>query len=240
MSKKVILITGGSKGLGAEFVKKLASADAYIIYYTYSDPASECASTGNTIPVRCDQRNADDIAGCMKKILEEQGKIDVLVNNACPPFMPHDFLETDWSMFQDILDVNVKGAYLFSLESARAMKRQGGGRIINVLSSYVLGVPPEKLSFYVTAKYALEGLSKAMAVEFCKYGIAVNMMSPGLMTTRLTEYLPARYIEAYKQKHPMKRLTTPEDVAEVLDFLVSDGAQFLTGVNIPVTGGETF
>jgi 3-oxoacyl-[acyl-carrier protein] reductase len=238
--KRIILITGGSRGLGRGFVERLSLSDDHIIYYTYSDPATQNEESAKVIPVLCDQRNEAEITDCVNKIKTEQGRIDVLVNNACPCFKPCDFLETDWAMFKDLIDVNVKGTFLFSREAAELMKSQGSGKIINILTSYVINVPPEKLSFYITAKYALLGLSKAMAVELCKYGITVNTISPGMMATRLTEYLPARYMEAYRLKHPMKKITTAEDVAGVLDFLISDSAGFLNGVNIPVNGGEAF
>jgi 3-oxoacyl-[acyl-carrier protein] reductase len=240
MNDKVILITGGSRGLGAECVKSLSFSGDNIIYYTYSDLSAIYQPCVTATPIRCDQKNESEVIDCVSGIISAQGKIDVLVNNACPGFKPCELQVTDWGMFQEILDVNVKGAYLFSREAARSMMKSGNGRIINILSSYVLGVPPEKLSFYITAKYALTGLSKAMAAELCKYGITVNMISPGMMKTQLTDYLPARYLEAYQQKHPMKRMTSTADVAEVLKFLISDGAQFLNGVNIPVNGGEVF
>lgn len=241
MNNKVIVITGGSKGLGAEFVKSLSITEANAVYFTYSDTSTDFQAYDNVTPIFCNQKFENEIIDCVAKILNEQGKIDVLVNNACSGFSPCDFLDTDWRMFQDIIDVNVKGAYFFTREVSRSMKQQGrSGRIINILSSYIINVPPEKLSFYITAKYALAGLSKASAVELGKYGITVNMISPGLMATQLTDYLPARYFEAYKLKHPMKRMTATSDVAEVLRFLISDGSQFLNGVNIPVNGGDAF
>jgi 3-oxoacyl-[acyl-carrier protein] reductase len=221
-------------------VKNLSLSEDNAVYFTYSDASAGLQPYGTVTPVLCNQKNEDDISACVTRIAEEQGRIDVLVNNACSGFLPCDFLDTDWSRFQELIDVNVKGAYLFTREAAKLMKQQGRGRIINILSSYVLNVPPEKLSFYITAKYALAGLSKATAVELCKYGITVNTISPGLMATQLTNYLPTKYFEAYKLRHPMKRITTTGDVAEVLDFLMSDGSGFLNGVNIPVNGGEAF
>lgn len=192
------------------------------------------------IPVLCNQKNEDEIINCISEIESQHGRIDVLVNNACSSFKPCDLLSSDWQSFQEIIDVNIKGSYIFTRETSKIMKNQGGGKIINILSAYVLNVPPEKISFYITAKYALLGLSKASATELCKYGITVNMISPGLMSTQLSSYLPKKYIEVYNQKHPMKRMTTTSDVAEVLKFLISEGSDFLNGVNIPVNGGETF
>lgn len=241
MGKKVILITGGSSGLGAKFVETLAEDENNCVYFTHPEPPEKITpAKAGVFAIRCDQRNEAEIEHCISTIILDQGQIDVLVNNACSSFKPCNFLSSDWTLFQDLLDVNVKGSYVFIREAAKIMKEQGQGRIINILSSYVLNVPPEKLSFYITAKYALLGLSKAAAAELCKYGITVNMLSPGLMSTQLTSYLPAKYLEVSGQKHPMKRLTTTEDVAGVLKFLISEDAKFLNGVNIPVNGGETF
>jgi 3-oxoacyl-[acyl-carrier protein] reductase len=244
LRKRVILITGGSSGLGAKFVEALSASDENIIYFTHTKTTEKLKEimpvSENTIPVQCDQRNENEITNCVTRVISEQERIDVLVNNACSSFKPCDFLSSDWGLFQDIIDVNVKGSYIFTKEVSKVMKIQGSGKIINILSSYVINVPPEKLSFYITAKYALLGLSKAAAAELCKYGITVNMISPGLMSTPLSSYLPRKYLEVYSQTHPMKRMTTTSDVANVLKFLITDGSNFLNGVNIPVNGGESY
>ncbi len=242
--KGIILITGGSRGLGSRFVERLAAEKDRMIYFTYNTSVDKAAALeerfGNVTGVKCDQSNDKDILDCVSKIESEQGGVDILVNNACPSFKPVDFLNTDWKMFQDIIDVDVKGSYLFSRECGKIMKKQGSGKIINILSSTIVNLPPKKLSFYVTAKHALLGLSKVTAVELCKCGITVNMISPGLMDTDLSAYLPKKYIEMFIDKHPMKRITTTDDVADALEFLISDKAQFINGVNIPVNGGESF
>lgn len=243
MPYKVILITGGSSGLGAKLVET-QSKDGNHVYFTHIEPSDKLCdanvANSNITPVRCDQRIDSDIINCVSQIESEHKKIDVLINNACSAFMPFEFLLSEWDQFQDIIDVNVKGSYLFTREVSKIMKRQGQGKIVNILSTYVLNVPPEKIAFYITAKYALLGLSKATATELGKYGITVNMISPGLMSTPLSSYLPRKYLEIYGQKHPMKRMTTTDDVAEVVRFLISDGSNFLSGVNIPVNGGEAF
>ena len=190
--------------------------------------------------MKCDQRDEEQIQKCIYEIAETQGRLDILVNNACSPFNPSDIFSTGWDKFQNILDVNVKGAFLFIREVSKIMKTQGQGRIINILSSYILGMPPEKLSFYVTAKYALLGLTRSAASELIQYGIAVNAVSPGLMVTDLSSYLPEKYLEIYRKFHPMKKMTETSDVANIVEFLVSDNANFLNGINIPVNGGEMF
>ncbi len=242
MMPKVILVTGGSRGLGEKIVERLSSCRTNKVYYTYSCEGSPgtLPQNNNVTAVKCDQRDEVRINGCVSDILSAEGRLDVLVNNACPSFLPCDFLTSEWDMFQDLLDVNLRGSYLFSREAAKIMKLQGEGRIVNILTSFVLNVPPGKIPHYITAKYALLGLSKALAAELCKFGITVNMVSPGLMRTSLSSYLPSKYMEVAAARNPMKRLTTTEDAAKIVEFLLSENAQFLNGANIPVNGGESF
>ncbi|MCR4436845.1 MAG: SDR family oxidoreductase [Clostridiales bacterium] len=244
MGGKVILITGGSRGLGSKLVKRLSAENENTVYFTYLNSekkAAELAAQFNNVTaLKCDQRSESQIIDCVSKIDSLHGRLDVLVNNACNSFKPCELLSTDWAAFQDCFDVNVKGAYFFTREAAKIMKRQGAGKIINVLSSYVLNVPPEKLSFYITAKYALLGISRAAAVELGKWGVTVNMISPGLMATDLSGHLPKKYFDMQAQKHPMKRMASTDDAADVVEFLISDKAKFLNGTNIPVNGGEVF
>ena len=242
MISRVILVTGGSRGLGEKIVERLSSNGTYKVYYSYSREGLSGPSSqhNNVTAVRCDQRDETQVKDCVSDIFSREGRLDVLVNNACPSFMHCDFLTSEWDMFQDLIDVNVRGSFLFSREVSKIMKLQGEGRIINILTSFVLNVPPEKIPHYITAKYALLGLSKALAAELCKSGITVNMVSPGLMRTSLSSWLPPKYMEAAAAKNPMKRLTSTEDAAKAVEFLISENARFLNGVNIPVNGGESF
>ena len=242
--KNVILITGGSRGLGAKFVERLASTGENLIYFTYSNSYTESMELVSKFEgvkaIKCEQRDEEQIKNCISKIVSECGRVDVLVNNACSTFKPLNFIDTEWTKFQDLLDVNVKGSFYFMRETAKIMKEQGRGKIINILSSYVLSIPPEKIPFYITAKHALLGLSKSAAAELVKFGITFNMISPSLMATDLSSYLPKKYLELYSQKHPMKKMVSTEDVADALEFLISNKSQFMNGVNLPVNGGEAF
>ena len=241
MSEKVMLITGGSRGLGKKIVERLSANKANKVYYTFAHAEKDGGGDAeNTTAVRCDQNDERQIIDCVSNIMRTDGRLDVLVNNACPPFRPCEFLLSEWKMFQDLIDVNVRGAYIFSREAAKIMKPQEHGKIINILTSYILNIPPEKIPHYITAKYALWGLSKALASELGRFGITVNMVSPGLMDTDLSGYLPRRYLEACAARHPMKRLTTTDDAAKVVEFLASGMSEFLNGVNIPVNGGDNF
>ncbi len=241
---KIILVTGGSRGLGAEIVKKLAQNKNHCIYLTYlksREKAEKLAfEHANVNAVKCDQKDDGAVKKTIETILLKNNKLDVLINNACPSFRPCDFINTRWEDFQEILDVNLMGAYLFSREAASIMKEYKNGKIINILSDYVINAPPSKISHYITSKYALMGLSKACAAELSKYGIRVNMISPGIMKTDMTGHMPKKYFEYLEHNHPLKRLTTTADAASVVEFLISENSAFLNGTNIVVNGGERF
>src|SRR5262249_19544334 len=110
---------------------------------------------------------------------------------------------------------------------------------VNVLTTYTLGLPPAKLSAYVTSKYALLGLTRSMAVEFVRYGVRVNAVSPGVTRTEFIADLPERFIEQMEAGLPMERIATPQEVASVICFLLSPEASYMTGVNVPVSGGQS-
>jgi 3-oxoacyl-[acyl-carrier protein] reductase len=118
------------------------------------------------------------------------------------------------------------------------LKTEGGGAIVNILSQVVDGSPPGRMASYVTAKYALHGLSKALAIEWAEDHIRVNTVSPGLVQTDLTQHIPERIIKMEASRTPLKRIAHPSDVARAAAFLLSEESTFLTGVNISVTGGQ--
>lgn len=229
MEKKVFLITGGSRGLGKKVVERLALNKEHMICFTYlnsQDAALQLARETGAFSLQCNQQNGDEVQDTVRKISSTFGKIDVLINNACPAFTPTDFLNSDSDHFKSLLDIHVMGAYFFSRETSPLMRDRHSGKIINILSSYVFNLPPKKIAHYITAKYALMGLSKALAVELIPYGITVNMISPGLMATDLSKYLPRKYLEVYSANHPMGRMASTDDAADILEFLISDQADF--------------
>mgnify|MGYP001614193427 FL=1 len=117
------------------------------------------------------------------------------------------------------------------------IKKQSRTKIVVLLTECCFGQPPNGMADYVSAKYALEGFSKSLAVELARYNCTVNMVSPGVMKTPLTAMLPDKLFELLAMQNPLKKLATPDDVAGVVEFLISDAADYLNGVNIPVNGG---
>lgn len=234
-----IIITGGSGGIGAALVRRLA-ADGHRVVFTFcrrQDDAERLAQETGAQAVHYDQSSAASVAALTGLI--RKGRFEALVNNAAVPAPRQLLLKTDVEMFLDYQLTALRG--VFELSNAFAgQARDGGtpGAIVNVLSSVTLGMPPPKQSAYVTSKHALLGLTRSMAVEFVRYGVRVNAVSPGMTRTSFNADLPERFIEQLEASLPMTRLATPQEVAATIRFLISADAAYITGANLPVSGGQ--
>lgn len=167
------------------------------------------------------------------------GEFGALVNNAFR-LSPRQLLsKIDVDEFIAYQSVAVGSVlHLCRAFTEQARRRGTGGAIVNVLTSLTLGMPPAKMATYVTSKHALLGLTRAMAVEFIRYGVRVNAVSPGMTRTPFITDLPERFIEAVEKRLPMERLATAEEVAAVIYFLLSENSSYMNGVNVPISGGE--
>ena len=168
----------------------------------------------------------------------ELGEPTILVNAASGPLELRSATDLEWSDYLQHLEFQVRAVASISRAVHPFMKRAGGGSIVNVLSQVTGNSPAPRMADYVTAKYALLGLSKALAVEWANDRIRVNMVSPGLVQTELTQHYHDKVFKMEAARNPLRRLATPDDVARSVAFLVGDEASYLTGVNLFVTGGQ--
>ncbi len=146
------------------------------------------------------------------------------------------FLETPWSKVQEDIDVMVKGAFLLMQGVLPLFIEQGGGKVVNV-STLATEVPPAMHSKYVIAKSALVGLTRAVAVEYAAQNVQVNLVAPSLIETDFTRGFSSVELARMKSTSPMKRLATPQDVADAIVFLASPRSAYTTGQQLMVTGG---
>lgn len=244
---KIILITGGNSGIGAASAKLLAENGAKVII-NHRDSHNSASSIASEInqhdknaawTIKSDVSDEAQVQEMIRAILKKYGKIDVLINNAGAKIFPKSVNETDWKEIQKHIEITLKGAYNVIKCVLPGMIERKDGNIINIVSTYTIGMPPPKLMPYVTAKYALEGFSKSLAAELGIHGIRVNMVSPGMTKTGFIGHLPEKLLELIAAQTPLRRIATPEDIAKTVLFLASSNSSYLTGVNIPVCGGYT-
>lgn len=241
--KRVVVVTGGSRGIGRAVGIRMADADTKI-YFNYSASVSADAEEterlveaagGSAQAVRVDVGSREDVQGFVTQVVEESGRVDVLVNNAgiTADGLLVRMKEQDWDR---VLDINLKGAFHCIQAVAKTMMKQRSGRIINMAS--VVGVMGNAgQANYVASKAGLIGLTKTVARELAPRGITVNAVAPGFIETSMTAELSEKVKEAMLAQVPLARMGQPEDVAEAVAFLASEEASYITGQVIHINGG---
>lgn len=245
LKDKVALVTGGSRGLGKMICLGLAAEGAEVAVNYRRNPekaAAVVAQIRGTYGVRASAVPADvakeaDVIEMFRRIEEEFGPVDVLVNNAavCPTCQVKDMTEQEWS---HTLRVNLTGTFLTSREMVRRLLATGrAGRIVNVSSQAAFRGSTTGHAPYDASKGGMVSLTVSLAREVAPHGIAVNAVAPGMMHTEMT----ARTLEADKEKYlariPLRRIGEPAEIAGVIVFLASDRASYMTGATVDVSGG---
>jgi 3-oxoacyl-[acyl-carrier protein] reductase len=243
LSGRTALVTGGSRGIGRAIAAMLAAHGARVwVNYNRSEGAARAlaaeieADGGLCTLVKADVTRGEDIARMIETVTAA-GDLDILVNNAGPKIRSAAFEELVWSDMQSAFD-EIVGSVFQVTQTALPSLRRSRGRIVNVLTSAVMGRTAYNWLPYVAAKSALLGLSKNLAQELGSSGVRVNMISPSLTDTDLVANVPERMRQMMVSRTPLRRLATAEDVAGGVLFLVSPYSDFITGENLLVTGGD--
>ncbi|MCF6312311.1 MAG: SDR family oxidoreductase [Verrucomicrobiales bacterium] len=242
--RRVALVTGGSRGIGASVAKTLGKAgiDVALIYHQSKDASSAVIKEIKTnekakaIAVQADLTDAEQTKSMLAEVSEQLGAPDIVIHAATPPLSFKNITELTREDFQDYLNVYLMAAHDLVQHTSPSMSKNHFGRYV-FLGTSALFHPAKKMAAYTTAKYALLGYMRSLAFELGSSGITSNMISPSMAVTDLTEEVPARLKEMEAAKSSLRRLVTPEDIAETCSFLVSDAGAYLNGVNMPLTGG---
>lgn len=234
---KTVLITGGSRGIGRAMVE-LFSENGYKVAFTYKNSENEAktlAERTNAFAIQADSASESDVMRAVALATERLGQIDCLINNAGVSSFSlfTDIKLDDW---EKMLSINLTGAFLYTREALRGMISRKCGRIINIASVWgIVGSSCEVA--YSTTKAALIGMTKALAKEVGPSGITVNAIAPGVIDTDMNRVLTSADMQTLKEETPLGRIGLPEDVASAALYLASDGAAFITGEVINVSGG---
>lgn len=241
---RVILVTGGSRGIGAATATLLAlKGHAIVVNYLMAD--SEALDLvnkitevgGRIIAVKGDIACEVDVANLYKIAEDKFGPVQAVVHCASPSPIPQPFDSLDWQTFQKHIDTQIQGAFNCAKYALPKMTASGTGAFVFLSSIFADGLPPSQQTAYVTVKAGLAAMARSLAVEYGPKGIRVNIVSPGMTQTEMISRIPEKVKMLTKMNTPLRRLADAEDVAATIDFLLSSAAKHITGENIRVCGG---
>jgi NAD(P)-dependent dehydrogenase (short-subunit alcohol dehydrogenase family) len=242
LESKVAMVTGASKGVGKGIALELARAGANIVVNYNTDSAGADATLGEiraigreAVAVQANVGSASDVDRMFRKALETFPRLDILVNNAgvqtWKPLL--DLTEAEWDR---TIDTNLKGCFLCTQRAARHMRKNGGGRIVNIGSGCNKVAFPNLVD-YTASKGGIEMLTKSAAVELGRFQITVNCVAPGAVEIERTKNESGDYAGTWAKLTPLGRVGQPSDVGRAVVFLASPAAEFITGQTIWVDGG---
>ncbi|MFQ3353953.1 MAG: NAD(P)-dependent dehydrogenase (short-subunit alcohol dehydrogenase family) [Porticoccaceae bacterium] len=238
---KVVLITGAGSGLGYACAVAFANAGAKLAITDISQNSLDKAvvalqdNGAEVLGLLNDASDSADVNILLDMIVTRFGRLDIAVNNAGTATPLQEFHEVSEAEFDRVIAVNLKGVWLCMQAEIRQMLKQGGGRIVNMASATSRNTYPNA-SPYVTSKFAVAGLTRTVAVEYAERDIRINAICPGNVATPLVVSL-VEDLSVLATKHAIKRLGTPEEVANGVMFLASDLSSFSTGSMLEVDGG---
>jgi len=243
---KVAVVTGARRGMGRTHALALAQAGAKVVVSDISE--ADCQSVvkeiekegGEALAVECNVTKKKDIDEMIQVALEKWGKIDILVNNAgIVQFKP--FLELTEEEWDRTLDINLKGYFLCTQAAAKEMAKQKSGVIVNIASVAMgqVGIGFPSIAHYCASKGGIVAMTEALAVELAPLNIRVNTVSPGMIETPMIEPVKQdkKMTEAMLARIPMRRAGKPEEISNLVVFLASDAASYITGATVVADGG---
>ncbi len=231
---RVVLVTGGNRGIGLACALAFAEQGDRVAVTCRGEVPEEVTAAGLTA-VRCDVTDSEQVDGAFAQVEELLGPVEVLVANAG---ITRDGLVLRMSDddFAEVLDANLTGAFRVARRAVRSMMRARWGRIV-LISSIAGRIGQTGQANYAASKAGLVGLARSLAKEFASRSVTVNVVAPGPILTDMLAALPEEQQASYAEAVPLGRLGQPSEVADVVRFLASDGAAYVTGAVVPVDGG---
>jgi len=242
---RVAIVTGSARGIGAATAKRFAEEGASVAVLDLDQDAASATAeglgAGKAVGVACNVADASSVEAAVDRVVDELGKVDVLVNNAgiTRDNLLFKMTEEDWD---SVMNVHLRGSFLMSRECQKHMVQHKYGKILNLSSTSALGNRGQ--ANYSAAKMGLQGFTRTLAIELGPFGVNVNAIAPGFIVTDMTDDTarrvgvePEEWRKAAAERTPVRRVGHPEDIAAAAAFLCSDEASFITGQTLYVDGG---
>ena len=241
---RVAIVTGAAQGMGRSVAERLAAAGAALVVSDVrAGPVEEVASAlrsggAESLGVECDVTSGADVRRMVEAAISRFGRVDILINNAgvLRPTRLIDIPEEEWDW---VVAVNLKGTFLCSQAVLSSMRAGRWGRIVNFSSTAGKNISTVGGAHYTSAKAGILGLTRHLAKEEAGHGITVNSVCPGLIDTEMVRStIDNERADAYARSFPIQRLGEPREVAELVAFLASDRAAYITGASLDINGGD--
>ncbi len=240
MDEKIAIVTGGASGIGLATAKKLLSEGAKVVLVDWNQDVRDIARSLNedAIGIRCDVSSEEDVKKCVSDVIEKFGHIDYLVANAGIGGGPNKAHEVSLEEWNKVIAVNQTGIFLINKYVINEMLKSGGGAIVNTSSMY--GLVGTTMSFaYSASKGAINQMTRSLALTYARDNIRVNAIAPGYVDTPILASVPKDMKDAMANQLPIGRLGEDTEIANLICYLLSDNATFITGAIVPIDGGFT-
>ena len=240
MSKDIILIIGASSDIGLNLIPKISDEALIIAHYNSSNKKLlELSKKINNelFLIKADLFKEEEINNLLNVIESDYGAPNKIIHLAANKVENIRFKDVSWSDFEKNINISLRSVVLILNRFLPNMAKLKKGKILIMLSSYVLGSPPKALSHYTSIKYAMLGLAKSLASEYADKNIQVNTISPSMIETKFLDNINNKIVELNAYNHPLKRNARVDDITPIINMLISEESDYINGVNIPINGG---
>jgi len=243
MSKNIILIIGASSDIGLDLIKSIDEDCLILAHYNNSEDKLLGLSktiTNEVVLLKADLSQDIEIISMLDDIEKNYGIPNKIIHLAAPKFENIRFKDISWDSFQNDINISLKSIILILNRFLPKLAKQKKGKVVIMLSSVVMNIPPKSLTQYTTVKYAMLGLVKSLASEYAEKNIQTNSISPSMVETKFLNNINEKLVELSAYNHPLKRNAKVEDITPIIQMLISKESDYMNGINIPITGGSIF
>ena len=243
MNKNIILIIGASSDIGIDLIKNIDEEALILAHYNSSDKKlSELSNKidNELVMIKADLSKEDETISMIESIENKYGVPNKIIHLAAPKFENIRFKDIKLDDFQNDIEISLKSLIVILNKFLPKLAKEKQGKVVCMLSSVVLNVPPKALTQYVTVKYALLGLVKSLASEYADKNIQINAISPSMCETKFLDDINEKFIELSAYNNPLKRNAIVSDITPIIKMLISSESDYINGINKPITGGSVF